>query len=162
MTDDDGPSRFDTLSHALSRAKRRAIRRFGYANCAHCGHEFIKHRRDQRFCNDGCRYRSYSTLNGRLSTDPRWKLKRKRQPRLAAIRQKDALNRAFRKQRKEIKGLSQQVPSGKNPVGARVASKGTDIFFDMIAGFLFQHCWKSSLRRLPDVESSRLLIRCST
>ena len=62
--------------------------------------------------------RSYSTLNGRLSTDPRWKLKRKRQARLAAIRQKDALNRTSREQRKEIKGLSQQVPSVKNPVGA--------------------------------------------
>jgi hypothetical protein len=46
--DDDEPSRFDTLSHALLRAQRRAIRRFGYANCAHCGHEFIEHRRDQR------------------------------------------------------------------------------------------------------------------
>jgi len=76
VTDDDEPCRFDGPSQALSTEQPKAIHKFGYANCDQDGHEFIKHRRDQRYCNDGGRYPSYSTSNGRLSTDPPWKLKR--------------------------------------------------------------------------------------
>lgn len=83
MTDDleDEPGR---LEMPALQPSRKALK-FGFGKCPWCDEKFTRQQHKQRYCRPEHQRLAAEQRAGRLSDDPRWVAKRKRQARLAAL-----------------------------------------------------------------------------